>query len=166
MSIKWWSNANNKSWWCFLYNWLVSCQHPRSSGVSGLWMLWEREKRKHWAHNHNNTSPNNQISSLTLVFPWVGVHCPLSQVLINFWNNKICFEGRNLYTLYLGEPQDELVHDFPVGPGHGVLGDAVPRQELPQNPHLQAGAQDQAPELHGQTRYRQGLHGNHCRLCS
>ena len=65
--------------------------------------------------------------------------------------------------LRLGEPQDEFVHNLRPGPGHRVLGDAVPGQELPQDPHLQAGDQDQAQELHGPARHCQGLHSHHFR---
>ena len=71
---------------------------------------------------------------------------------------------QHLFTLFFsGEPQDELVHYLCPGPGHGVLGDALPGQELSQNPHLQAGNQDQAQELHGAARHSKGLHSHYCR---
>lgn len=72
---------------------------------------------------------------------------------------------QHLFTnlFFSGEPQDELVHYLCPGPGHGVLGDALPGQELSQNPHLQAGNQDQAQELHGAARHSKGLHSYYCR---
>ena len=62
-----------------------------------------------------------------------------------------------------GEPQDELLHHLRPEPSAGVHGSAVPGQELPQAPHLQAGAPHAAPELHGPARHRQGLHRHHRR---
>ena len=123
-----------------------------------------REKKTFFAHkeNNNNNSHNNEICSLPLHwFPHkeVRVHCSLHFPLKSIFVNRIYFVS--LFSI--GKPQDELLHHLRPGSGYGVLGHAVPGQELPQDPHLQAGDQDQAQELHGPARHCQGLHRHRSR---
>ena len=155
--------CKHKSWWCFPYNWLVSCKHPGSKNEKlcmyvAIVCESVREEKTFFAHkqNNNNNSHNNEIWHNTSIgFPFPLWRLKFTTLFFNIFN--ICF------LFFSGEPQDELVHYLCPGPGHGVLGDALPGQELSQNPHLQAGNQDQAQELHGAARHSKGLHSHYCR---
>ena len=79
---------------------------------------------------------------------------------VNICHTDIFFQ---FLSFSIGKPQDEFLHHLRPGPGHSVLSHAVPGQELPQDPHLQAGDQDQAQELHGPARHCQGLYRHRSR---